>query len=70
MRFQWRERGGPPASLPQRKGFGTTLLESTIGKGRVEYSPEGLIYEIELKLGDIVAGAAAEPTGGSSRLHT
>jgi two-component system CheB/CheR fusion protein len=28
--FEWRERGGPPVALPQRKGFGTEMLERTL----------------------------------------
>jgi two-component system CheB/CheR fusion protein len=28
--FEWRERGGPPVAPPQRKGFGTELLERTL----------------------------------------
>ena len=28
--FEWRERGGPPVSPPQRKGFGTEMLERTL----------------------------------------
>jgi two-component system CheB/CheR fusion protein len=28
--FDWRERGGPQVAAPQRKGFGTELLERTL----------------------------------------
>jgi two-component system CheB/CheR fusion protein len=28
--FEWRERGGPQVALPQRKGFGTEMLERTL----------------------------------------
>jgi two-component system CheB/CheR fusion protein len=28
--FDWRERGGPPVTPPQRRGFGTELLERTL----------------------------------------
>jgi hypothetical protein len=45
--------------LPKRKGFGTSLLESTLGKARIECAPEGMTYEIELPFGEI---GAAERT--------
>lgn len=53
LRFSWQERGGPPVVPPKRKGFGTSLLESTLGKGRIEYKSDGLVYEIEAPLSDI-----------------
>jgi PAS domain S-box-containing protein len=53
LNFRWRECGGPPVKDPKRPGFGTFLLESTLGKARVEYAPEGLSYEIDMSLDDI-----------------
>ncbi len=45
--IDWHEAGGPPVSPPERRGFGSTLIESTIvydlgGKADVNYAPEGL----------------------------
>jgi two-component sensor histidine kinase len=52
--FQWKERGGPPATPPPRKGFGTVLLEravATTGKPpHFDYSQEGFTYEIRASL--------------------
>jgi PAS domain S-box-containing protein len=53
LQFRWQERGGPPVVPPKHKGLGTSLLESTLGKGRVEYRADGLVYEIEAPLSDI-----------------
>lgn len=44
--FEWLERGGPPVAPPQRKGFGTELLERTIafelkGKAALTLTPQG-----------------------------
>jgi two-component sensor histidine kinase len=43
--FRWSERGGPSASPPKRKGFGTKLLEIAVASAeappRFEYSAEG-----------------------------
>jgi PAS domain S-box-containing protein len=55
LQFAWQERGGPPVLPPTHKGFGTSLLESTLGKGRFDYAPAGLRYEIDVDLAD--AGA-------------
>ncbi len=55
LRIVWRESEGPPVVRPQRKGFGSRLLESVIGeqlKGRVElrFEPDGLVAVIEASL--------------------
>ncbi|WP_162176710.1 PAS domain S-box protein [Hyphomonas beringensis] len=43
----WRERGGPKASPPERKGFGSVLIEESLshslgGQAHIEYAEEGL----------------------------
>jgi two-component sensor histidine kinase len=52
--FQWKERGGPPAAPPSRKGFGTVLLEravATTGEPpNFDYSQEGFTYELRASL--------------------
>ena len=52
--FQWKERGGPPATPPSRKGFGTVLLEravATTGEPpHFDYSQEGFKYEVRASL--------------------
>jgi two-component sensor histidine kinase len=52
--FQWKERGGPPAAPPSRKGFGTVLLEravATTGEPpHFDYSQEGFTYEVRASL--------------------
>jgi two-component sensor histidine kinase len=54
IRFKWCELGGPPAQMPQRKGFGTLLLERAIasinGVPRFTYGPEGFAYELTAEL--------------------
>ena len=52
VRILWRERGGPPVSPPERRGFGRVLLERLVGatlNGSVtlDFRPEGLVCEIE-----------------------
>ncbi|MFD1746440.1 HWE histidine kinase domain-containing protein [Rhizobium helianthi] len=47
----WQEQGGPPVSPPQRRGFGTTLMERVVahdfaGTARISYEPAGLHYRL------------------------
>lgn len=51
LRFQWRERGGPTVMPPQRRSFGTTLIQDVVpqdfgGEARIDYAPLGLVYEL------------------------
>ena len=53
--FNWRERGGPRVEPPQRKGFGSELLEKTLafelkGKTMLTYNGSGLHCTIAIPL--------------------
>jgi two-component system CheB/CheR fusion protein len=53
--FDWREKGGPSVTSPQRKGFGSELLERTLAfefKGRttLTYNASGLHCTIVIPL--------------------
>ncbi|MGQ7792846.1 CHASE domain-containing protein [Faunimonas sp. B44] len=53
LRLEWRESGGPPVTVPENTGFGSTLLDALIRgrhRGEVELSwrPEGLICTIKV----------------------
>ena len=44
----WTERGGPPVGLPQREGFGQTLIARSLNRGngggaRVSFDPVGVV---------------------------
>ena len=48
--MEWRERGGPPATPPERKGFGSRLVSLGLtGAGGVEkdFAPEGLTVRLK-----------------------
>lgn len=52
----WRERGGPPVRRPERRGFGSRLLERGLtqefgGTVRLDFAPAGLECDICLPLG-------------------
>lgn len=51
----WREHDGPPVEPPTRRGFGTILIQRSLGKilsGKVshEFRPEGVYAELSLEL--------------------
>lgn len=58
LKFRWQERGGPPVSVPERTGFGTSLLRAALGEGRLEYEINGLTYEVEVPAEMIVTREA------------
>lgn len=63
LAVRWRELGGPAVTPPERKGFGSVLIERSMrsyfsGKAATDYRPEGLVFELEARLADaaIVTG--------------
>ena len=54
LHFQWQERDGPTPKRPERKGFGSVLLEHAVANSdfppRFEYAPEGFTYELRASL--------------------
>jgi PAS domain S-box-containing protein len=50
--LNWKERGGPPVTPPDREGFGSTLIERSLPGATVErrFEPEGLVCTIDLPL--------------------
>jgi PAS domain S-box-containing protein len=51
FRFRWEEQGGPPVSVPERRGFGSTVLEQVMAEyfdspPRIEFAPSGVRYEL------------------------
>jgi two-component sensor histidine kinase len=51
LKFRWQETGGPPVAPPKRRGFGTSLLETTFAAIRLDYPGDGLVCEFEAVLG-------------------
>ncbi len=57
----WAERGGPPVSQPQRRGFGSRMMARALGGGGVttlEFDPDGLVCRVKLRLANETAIAA------------
>jgi two-component sensor histidine kinase len=56
LRLQWRERGGPAVQPPQRRGFGSRLLERAVaaelrGEVRIDFAPSGVVCAVTAPLG-------------------
>lgn len=50
--FDWRELDGPPVTPPEKKGFGTRIIEanprlSMGAETRIDYAPRGLTWHLE-----------------------
>lgn len=61
--LDWRESGGPEVAPPRRRGFGSTVIESTLaqslrGEVELDYDPAGLRCRIALPL---QAGSGESP---------
>ena len=54
VKFVWQESGGPPVTAPQRKGFGSVLIERAldreVGSARYEFDPKGVSCTLEINL--------------------
>jgi two-component sensor histidine kinase len=56
--FRWAESGGPPVKMPERRGFGSRLIERGLaqdldGDIRLEFDPAGVICTIAASLEEI-----------------
>jgi PAS domain S-box-containing protein len=50
VRLTWRESGGPAVAPPERKGFGSTLVELVLENVRLEYAPDGVVCAMSVPL--------------------
>lgn len=62
VEIDWREQGGPPVRPPERRGFGSRLVERGLQRGlsaevRLNFAPEGVECLIRLPLGRRVVAA-------------
>jgi PAS domain S-box-containing protein len=70
LRFNWSEHGGPHVNIPDRRGFGTKLVERVVaqdlgGTSRVFFDdPGGVRCRIEAPLSMVVAVAIPLPVVG------
>ncbi len=68
LRLIWEESGGPPVTSAGQPGFGTKLIEATVGSQlggtvRRDWQPEGLRCEIVIAAQWLLPDGGAEPAG-------
>lgn len=69
LSLRWAEIGGPPVKAPERRGFGTRLIERGLsaelhGRATISFEPTGAVAEIEALLAqDIDPPMAAARSG-------
>jgi two-component sensor histidine kinase len=56
--FKWVESGGPPVGPPDRRSFGTRLIEEALprqlgGRGQLSFPPSGVEYELIVPLDNL-----------------
>ena len=69
--FAWQECDGPPATTPQSKGFGSTVLEVVMrdyGQPQIKYASEGLIYRLTAPLDAIACVGGLQPASRKDHL--
>ena len=52
FRFDWKESGGPPVSAPQKRGFGSRMIERSLqsyfdGSASLRFDPAGVEFAID-----------------------
>jgi two-component sensor histidine kinase len=55
LRLHWKERGGPPVREPDRRGFGSRMIERGLaaelgGKVAIRFEPDGVSCEVDAPL--------------------
>ncbi len=55
LHVEWREQGGPAVTPPQKRGFGSRLVEQGLavelgGKAEIAFKPDGVVCSIEASL--------------------
>ena len=55
MKLFWKESEGPPVAQPNRKGFGSRLIQGGLaqelnGEVRLDYDPKGVTCHISMPL--------------------
>jgi two-component sensor histidine kinase len=64
FRLRWQESGGPAVSVPDRRGFGSRMIEEALatefrGEVRIDWRPEGVVCTIDAPLDAIDDRAVA-----------
>src|SRR6266481_2743608 len=72
LTMSWTEREGPPVSAPQRRGFGTIVMEamaerSADGKVNLDYAPSGLTWRLTCPAANALEPREREEISGGGK---
>jgi PAS domain S-box-containing protein len=73
--MSWTERGGPPVSPPQRRGFGTVVMRemaerSADGKVDLDYAPTGVTWRLTCPAANALEPGEREQISGEGEHRT
>jgi two-component sensor histidine kinase len=62
LTMSWTERGGPPVSAPQQRGFGSVVMEAMMersigGEVRLDFVPSGVVWRLACPAGNALEWA-------------
>jgi two-component sensor histidine kinase len=68
LSWTWHESGGPPVVPPQRRGFGSVLIERVLGADfggvvTMQYAPSGVIAELRVPVSNLPLPGGNEANG-------
>ncbi len=59
--FRWQESGGPPVTPPQRRGFGSQMIEKVLGSylggtAKLDFPPDGIVLSLDAPTAALAEG--------------
>ena len=73
LELDWTETGGPPVSVPDRRGFGSRLIGQSLrggtGEAHLDFRPEGVAARLRVRLGDATREPGARRADDSATGH-
>ncbi|WID94750.1 HWE histidine kinase domain-containing protein [Bosea vestrisii] len=59
--FRWQESGGPRVTAPQRRGFGSQMIEKVLGgylggTARIDFAPDGIVLALDTTTAALAEG--------------
>lgn len=59
--FRWQESGGPHVAAPQRRGFGSQMIEKVLGSylggtAKIDFAPEGIVLALDTTTAALAEG--------------
>jgi two-component sensor histidine kinase len=75
LTMSWTERKGPPVSPPERRGFGSIVMEamaerSVNGKVDLDYAPSGVTWRLTCPTANALEPREREQTSGQGENQT